>query len=132
MITPEKLATVQTTLDRLMAQGKTLFADVAETAQDRARLLKEAEEREQTIEKLNQEVHEQSERIRELETRNHRLVEDNLRLETQCTDATRRLDLIRNATDAPARGGNSGSGGESSVVRLPDRSEPSNRTEAGP
>jgi len=94
MITTEKLSSVQGSIQKLMAQGESLYADIAETVQDRARLLIEAEQREKTIDELNAEVARLAERNVELEKRNEVLANDAVRLESHLSDATARLTSI--------------------------------------
>ena len=109
MITSESMKGVQVLLDRIQSQGKQLFDDISETAADRERLLKEAEDRERVIEKLNGEINELRETVTELEARNDRLSEDAIRLENDLNDATARLATIREASNGqkltPARNG---------------------------
>src|SRR3954466_9221662 len=105
MITPEKLASTKAAIDKLIAHGKALFEDITETTNDRARLLKEAEDREKTIERLNQEN-------AELEQRNNRMAEDAIKLESELTDASARLEAIYETINTrppsnPARNGGS-------------------------
>jgi len=100
MITVDKLAGAKILIDKLTEQGHLLYADIAETAQDRARLMQEAEEREQAIDKLNGEIADLQQRNRDLELRNSRLVDDLMKAETQLNEATAKLDNVR-ATVAP-------------------------------
>ena len=95
MITTERLASTQQLVDKLVEQGQRLCADIAETAEDRARLLQEAEEREQAIAKLNDELEQANARSRDLELRNSRLVDDLMKFETQFNEATALLDSVR-------------------------------------
>jgi len=95
MITTERLASTQQLVDKLVEQGQRLCADIAETAEDRARLLQEAEEREQAIAKLNDELEQANARNRDLELRNSRLVDDLMKFETQFNEATALLDSVR-------------------------------------
>jgi chromosome segregation ATPase len=120
MITVENLASVKSTIDRLMAQGKQLVDDISETATDRARLLKEAEDREQTIETLNDEIVELRDTVTELESRNNRLVEDMIKLESQLTDATARLETIHETSNnaPPPRNGGTDGTSEISLANL--------------
>jgi chromosome segregation ATPase len=101
MITPDNLTATKTTIDKLIAQGQSLYDDIAETAHDRVRLMKEADEREATIERLNGEVTELTARVNDLETRNGHLVDDTIRLESQLNDATARLDTIHVTSNTP-------------------------------
>jgi hypothetical protein len=95
MITTERLASTQQLVDKLVEQGQKLCADIAETAEDRARLLHEAEEREQAIARLNEELEQANARSRDLELRNSRLVDDLMKFETQFNEATALLDSVR-------------------------------------
>lgn len=104
MITTERLASTQQLVDKLVEQGQRLCADIAETAEDRARLLQEAEEREQAIARLNEELEQANARSRDLELRNSRLVDDLMKFETQYNEASALLDNIR-ATVNPNRTG---------------------------
>jgi len=83
MITLEKLDAVKGVVDKLMTQGQMLYDDITETAKDRARLLSEVTEHEQTIDKLNGEIADLQARNRDLELRNSRLVDDLMKCETQ-------------------------------------------------
>ena len=111
MITTDTLPVVQITVDKLIEQGQKLFADIAETAHDRARLLKEAETREHVIEKLNEDLAQAQARNRDLELRNSRLVDDVMKFESSYNEASALLDSIR-ATVNPKHIsiGNSGNG----------------------
>jgi len=95
MITTERLASTQQLVDKLVEQGQRLCADIAETAEDRARLLQEAEEREQAIAKLNDELEQAHARNRDLELRNARLVDDLMKFETNYNEASALLDSVR-------------------------------------
>ena len=95
MITTERLASTQQLVDKLVEQGQRLCADIAETAEDRARLLQEAEEREAAINRLNEELEQSNARNRDLELRNSRLVDDLMKFETQYNEATALLDSVR-------------------------------------
>jgi predicted nuclease with TOPRIM domain len=101
MITTERLASVQQLVDKLVEQGQRLCADIAETAEDRARLLQEAEEREAAINKLNEELEAANARNRDLEMRNSRLVDDLMKFETQYNEASALLDCVRVAVTKP-------------------------------
>lgn len=101
MITTDNLTATKTTIDKLIAQGQALYDDIAETAHDRVRLMKEAEERETTIERLNGEVTELTARVNDLESRNGHLVDDTIRLESQLNDASARLDTIHETSNTP-------------------------------
>ncbi len=107
MITADNLTAAKSTIDKLMAQGQSLYDDIAETAHDRARLLSEAVDREATIERLNAEITDLTARVDDLERRNGRLAEDTIKLESQLTDANARLETIHetsNSRPTPPRG----------------------------
>jgi len=99
MITLEKLDAVKGVVDKLMTQGQMLYDDITETAKDRARLLSEVTEHEQTIDKLNGEIADLQARNRDLELRNSRLVDDLMKFETQYNEASALLDSVRATVD---------------------------------
>jgi len=95
MITIERLANTQHIVNELVEQGQKLCADIVETAQDRARLVEEAEQNKQTIEKLIEELEQANARNRDLELRNSRLVDDLMKFENQYNEASALLDSVR-------------------------------------
>jgi|KBSMisStaDraftv2_1062788.scaffolds.fasta_scaffold1344906_2 hypothetical protein len=106
MITLEKLDAVKGVVDKLMTQGQMLYDDITETAKDRARLLSEVTEHEQTIDKLNGEIADLQARNRDLELRNSRLVDDLMKFETQYNEASALLDSVRATVDRKRGNGN--------------------------
>ncbi len=104
IITVEKLATVQTSIDKLVEQGQSLFTDIGETVRDRARLLQEVLNHEKTINDLNGEIADLQARNRDLELRNSRLVDDLMKFETQYNEASALLDNVRATVDRKSAG----------------------------
>jgi chromosome segregation ATPase len=105
IITVEKLATVQTSIDKLVEQGQSLFTDIGETVRDRARLLQEVLNHEKTINDLNGEIADLQARNRDLELRNSRLVDDLMKFETQYNEASALLDNVRATVARPKPNG---------------------------
>jgi chromosome segregation ATPase len=115
VITTDRVAGVREVVTKIMAQGETLLSDIIETADDRARLLVEAGERETSIEQLNSEIDRLANRNAELEKRNATLVDHNVELdnklratETRLHDANTRLASIHReaSPEPPQRDGN--------------------------
>jgi chromosome segregation ATPase len=110
MITVEKLPTAKGLIEKLVEQSKALYEDIAETVNDRERLLQEAESRERMVDDLSGEVRELREHVRELENKNRRLVDDAVMMESRLADCQTRLDAISvtarrdNVPEPPARG----------------------------
>ena len=94
MITVERLVAAQSLVDKLCEQGQALYADIAETAQDRARLLQEVEQNEHAIDKLTGELQQLREQVRQLEHHNRRLEDDATILDSKLADANTRLESI--------------------------------------
>jgi len=96
-ITTDTFAFVKANIDKLVQQAGVVIADVEDTVNDRARLMREAEEREAVIDRLNTENAELLAQIKTLEERNERLAADVEAMENRLSTATSTLAEIRRA-----------------------------------
>jgi chromosome segregation ATPase len=94
VITMERLTTAQNLVDKLVEQGRLLFGDISETAQDRARLEAELEKTNGLVDRLTVEARELQDRVKQYEHANNRLVEELNTLESRFVDASARLESI--------------------------------------
>jgi chromosome segregation ATPase len=94
VITVERLTTAQTFVTKLVEQSKLLFDDIAETAQDRARMAGELEQSNDTIDRMRVEARELRDQVTQYEQVNNRLLEELNQLESKLADATARLESI--------------------------------------
>jgi len=69
LITTDTFGYVKANIDKLVQQADVVISDIEETVNDRARLMREAEEREAVIDRLNAENDTLRARVEDLEKR---------------------------------------------------------------
>jgi len=69
LITTDTFGYVKANIDKLVQQADVVISDIEETVNDRARLMREAEEREAVIDRLNAENDALRARVEDLEKR---------------------------------------------------------------
>ena len=94
MITAEKIDHAKLIIDSLVKQGSQLFSDVAETAQELARLSTVTAEQNAAISVHIAEARDLNSTIFDLRSRIAEMAEANARLEAQLADANERLTMI--------------------------------------
>ena len=102
MLSEENFAHTKAVIDKMLTRIGEIIGEVDETVRDRARLEREAIEREHVIDQLNALIASQSDRIKQLEDRNAALAEDVVRVESELAAQTAILDNVRNLTAPPA------------------------------